>query len=195
MDSGVVDRGVEFVNSFGSALFSVAYQTIDSLDPSPNVTCLNYLRLPWVSQKGSDVALESDDPRCCIFSRSAKDCLASRSCPAPSRLCYLLVSSALCSPWFSPEKAYPQWCMQSLFRYVCSSPLRHSHRVPAPILILSSVQPCAARAARVVFDSLKDDEKYYVIDYRMRLQPPGQRLLSQSRADNLSHVMQIAIAG
>ena len=99
MDSGVVDRGVEFVNSFGSALFSVAYQTIDSLDPSPNVTCLNYLRLPWVSQKGSDGALESDDPRCCIFSRSAKDCLASRSCPAPIRLCYLLVSSASCSPW------------------------------------------------------------------------------------------------
>ena len=40
---------------------------------------------------------------------------------------YLLVSSTLCSPWFSPEKAYPQY-MQSLFRYFRSSPLRHSHR-------------------------------------------------------------------
>ena len=35
--------------------------------------------------------------------------LASRSCLAPSRLYYLLVSSALCSPWFSPEKAYRQY--------------------------------------------------------------------------------------
>ena len=96
------------------------------------------MRLPWGSQWESAVALESDEPRCCIFSRSAKDHLASRSCPAPSRLCYLLVSSALCSPWFSPEKAYPQ-CMLLSFRYVCSSPLRHPHRLPAPILILSSV--------------------------------------------------------
>ena len=72
--------------------------------------------------------------------------------PSPCALCNqgtLTVHGA--SPWFSPEKAYPQY-MQSLFRYVCSSPLRHSHRVPAPILTLSSVQPCAARAARVVFD-------------------------------------------
>ena len=56
------------------------------------------LRLPWVSQWESVVALESDDPRCCIFPRSAKNNLASRSCPPPSWLCYLLVSSALCSP-------------------------------------------------------------------------------------------------
>ena len=109
------------------------------------------MRLPWTSQWESAVALESDDPRCCIFSLSAKNYLASRSCPAPSRLCYLLVSSALCSPWFSPEKAYPQY-MQSLFRYVRSSPLRHSHRVPVSILTPSSVQPCATRAAQVVFD-------------------------------------------
>ena len=56
------------------------------------------LRLPWASQWESAVALESDDPRCCIFSRSAKNYLASRSCPAPSRLCYPLVSSGLCRP-------------------------------------------------------------------------------------------------
>ena len=37
---------------------------------------------------------------------------------------YLLVSSALCSPW-SPEKRYPQY-MQVLFRYVRSSPFRQS---------------------------------------------------------------------
>jgi len=48
------------------------------------------LRLPWASQWESAVALESDDPRCCIFSHSAKNYLASRSCPAPSRLYYLL---------------------------------------------------------------------------------------------------------
>ena len=71
---------------------------------------------------------------------------------APSRLCYLLVSSALCSSaWFSPEKAYPQY-MQLLFQYVRCSPLRHSLRVPASILTQSSVQLCAARAARFVFD-------------------------------------------
>jgi len=53
---------------------------------------------------------------------------------------------------FSSERAYSQY-MQLLYRYVRSSPLRHSHiRLPAPILTLSSVQPCAARAARVVFD-------------------------------------------
>ena len=56
------------------------------------------LRLPWVSQWESALALESDDPRYCIFSRSAKNNLASRSRPPPSRLCYLLASSALCSP-------------------------------------------------------------------------------------------------
>ena len=45
--------------------------------------------------------------------------------------------------------------MQSLFRYVCTSPLRHPHRVPASVLTLSFVHLCAARAARVVFDSDK----------------------------------------
>ena len=67
------------------------------------------LRLPWAAQWESAVALESDDPRCCIFSHSAKIYLASRSCLAPSRLYYLLVSGALCSPWFSPEKAYREY--------------------------------------------------------------------------------------
>jgi len=28
-----------------------------------------------------------------------------------SRLYNLLVSSALCSPWFSPEKAYPEYML------------------------------------------------------------------------------------
>jgi len=31
------------------------------------------LRLPWAAQWESAVALESDDPRCCIFFRSARD--------------------------------------------------------------------------------------------------------------------------
>ena len=80
--------------------------------------------------------------------------LASRSYLAPSRLYYLLVSIALCSPWFSPEKAYRQY-MRLLFRYLRSSPLRLSSRVPASTLTPLSVQPCAARAARVVFDYSK----------------------------------------
>jgi len=53
---------------------------------------------------------------------------------------------------FSSERAYSEY-MQSLSRYVRSSSLRHSWVLsPAPILT-SWVQPCAARAARVVFDS------------------------------------------
>ena len=74
-----------------------------------------------MSQWESAVALESDDPRCCIFSHSAKDNLASRSCPAPSRLYNLPVSSALCSPWFSPEKAILNICS----RYTGTPALRH----------------------------------------------------------------------
>jgi len=58
------------------------------------------------------------------------------------------------STGFSSERAYSQY-MLLLFRYVRSSPLRHSCVwLPVPILTLSLVQPCAARAARVVFDYL-----------------------------------------
>ena len=53
---------------------------------------------------------------------------------------------------FSSERAYSGY-MLSLSRYVRSSSLRHSRvRLPAFTLTLSLVQPCAARAARVVFD-------------------------------------------
>ena len=57
-----------------------------------------------------------------ILSHSAKNSLASRSCSAHSRLYYLLVSSALCSPWFSPERAYPQYMQYS---YSGTLALRH----------------------------------------------------------------------
>ena len=56
--------------------------------------------------------------------------LASRSRLALSRSYHLLVSYALCSSWFSPEKAYPH-SMSIEYAvvipvYVRSSPLRHS---------------------------------------------------------------------
>ena len=102
-------------SKFWSYTPHVAYQSHQLIKPFPQYHLpklklisagtlpwlITSLRLPWISQWEFAVALESDDPRCCIliFSRSAKDYLASRSRTAPSRLCYLLVSSALCSPW------------------------------------------------------------------------------------------------
>ena len=113
------------------------------------------LRPPWISQWESAVALESDDPRNCIFSRSAKDYLASRSRPAPGRLYYLLVSSALCSPWvLSRQSIFSVYAVVIPVRphFATSSFSQDLIGSPAHVLTLSSVQPCAAQAARAVLD-------------------------------------------
>ena len=112
---------------------------------------------PWTSQWETAVALESDDPRCCILSPSAKNYLASRSCPVPRRLCYLLVSDARCimqSMVLSRESISSVYAVvipvRPLFATYSSSVQLAGIR--SDLLTLSSVRLCAARAARAVFD-------------------------------------------
>ena len=60
---------------------------------------------------------------------------------------------------FSSERAYSQY-MQSLFRYVRSSPLRHPHRVPAPILTVFSTalrRACGASCIRLPVLCVNDE--------------------------------------
>ena len=147
----------------------VAYKTTNSLDPPLRLRwpklkrtsrlkrCRDIsisLRLLWTSQWESAVALESDDPRCCIFSHSAKNYLASRSCPASSRLYYLLVSSAYAVHGFSRESISSVYAVVIPVRPLFASTSSFAQSTGIHILTLSSVHLCAARAARVVFNSL-----------------------------------------
>ena len=105
----------------------VAYKPIDSFDPllqaatsQAKLKNISARMLPGHFPHCDFLGPRNENPPSLLnrttlgaayISRSAKNYLASRSCLVLSRSYHLLVSYTLCSPWFSPEKAYSQ-CMQ-----------------------------------------------------------------------------------